>query len=623
MMDRQQPAAVPVDFDARSASTMPTTLSLADAATALESEQLELLCRHARRSLLPAVVAAVFTAWIVWDKAPAWLTLPLAVVYIVLSVVRTVFARRTLRDPQRDVRASLRFFVLLAIGTGICMGLVPLLFFGYLDLLDQAILTVVQVGIAAGGVATTAGYRPAFLVAAPVNLISLSLGWLLWGQGKSMILALLPLFLGWMLITFATQYEQLVRRRFAEESEKNQALAALQQEKVELQIARDAANEASAAAREANLAKSRFLAAASHDLRQPLHALMLFLGSLESHVHGDEARTLHRRVSFTAGVLEEQFNSLLDLSKFDADVVKPDPTVFRFDALLNELKLEIEPQARQKGLVLAVSAPAVMVHTDMLLIERLLRNLLSNAVRFTERGSVTVICESTGAGLRVAVVDTGPGIAPDDQDRIFGEFVQLDNPARRRDKGVGLGLAIAQRISNVLGVELTLTSAVGLGSRFEFVIPTVQAPAKAERAAADSVQIDDQEVTLTGCRVLIVDDDPLVCEALSQQFQVWGVEAMFVESLEEVRAIARAGAPIDVALIDDMLGKAESGLEIARWLAAESPGLRISILTGNTRPERLAELRQSGLPVLLKPLPPHRLREILARRLAVQQDLST
>ncbi len=602
---------------------MPTSPSLADADAALESEQLELLCRHAKRSILPAVVAAVFTAWIAWDKAPAWLTLPLATLYIALSVVRTLFARRTLRDPYRDVRASLRFFVILASATGICMGLVPLLFFAYLDLLDQAILTVVQVGIAAGGVATTAGYRPAFLVAAPVNLISLSLGWVLWGQGKSMILALLPLFLGWMLITFATQYEQLVRRRFAEESEKNQALAALQQEKGELQIARDAANEASAAAREANLAKSRFLAAASHDLRQPLHALMLFLGSLESHVHGDEARTLHRRVTFTAGVLEDQFNSLLDLSKFDADVVKPEPTVFRFDVLLNELKQEIEPQARQKGLALAVSAPAATVQTDMLLIERLLRNLLSNAVRFTERGSVTVICESTSAGLRVAVVDTGPGIAPEDQDKVFGEFVQLDNPARRRGNGVGLGLAIARRISNLLGVELMLTSAVGLGSRFEFVIPTVQAPAKANCATDDSVQIEDQEVTVAGCRVLIVDDDPLVCEAMSQQFQAWGVEAMFVESLEEVRAIVRAGAPIDVALIDDMLGKAESGLEIARWLAAESPGLRISILTGNTRPERLAELRQSGLPVLLKPLPPHRLRDILARRLTEHQGLST
>ena len=391
-----------------------------------------------------------------------------------------------------------------------------------------------------------------------------------------MILALLPLLLGAMLMSFATQYEQLVRRRFAEESEKNRALAALEQEKAELQRARDAANEAFAAAREANHAKSRFLAAASHDLRQPLHALMLFLGSLESHVHGDEARALHRRVSYTASVLEEQFNSLLDLSKFDADVVKPELTVFRFDTLLAELAQEFGPQARQKGLALAGSAPAVMVRTDLLLIERLLRNLLSNAVRFTERGSVTMICEATGAGLRVAVVDTGPGIAADDHDKVFAEFVQLDNSARRRDKGVGLGLAIARRISNLVGLGLTLTSTVGLGSRFEFVVPMVNETAQQNSATADPGRVTEDEATLAGLRVLIVEDDPLVCEAMGQQFQSWGVKAMFVESLEEVRAIAQAGAPIDVALIDDMLGKSQTGLQIAQWLSGEFPALRIA-----------------------------------------------
>ena len=427
-----------------------------------------------------------------------------------------------------------------------------------------------------GGVATTAGYRLAFMVAAPSNLIPLSLNWLVWGEGKSMILALLPLLLGAMLMSFATQYEQLVRRRFAEESEKNRALAALEQEKAELQRARDAANEAFAAAREANHAKSRFLAAASHDLRQPLHALMLFLGSLESHVHGDEARALHRRVSYTASVLEEQFNSLLDLSKFDADVVKPELTVFRFDTLLAELAQEFGPQARQKGLALAGSAPAVMVRTDLLLIERLLRNLLSNAVRFTDRSSVTMICEATGAGLRVAVVDTGPGIAADDHDKVFAEFVQLDNSARRRDKGVGLGLAIARRISNLLELGLTLTSTVGLGSRFEFVVPMVNETAQQNGATADPGQVTEDEATLAGLRVLIVEDDPLVCEAMGQQFQSWGVKAMFVESLEEVRAIAQAGAPIDVALIDDMLGKSQTGLQIAQWLSGEFPALRIA-----------------------------------------------
>ena len=583
---------------------------------ALRSEQLDLMCRHAYRSILPAVVAALVIVWIAWESTPAWLTLPLAIAYVALSVVRTVFARRTLRDPRRDVQLGLRFFTGLAVATGLCVGLISVLLFPYLDLTGRSILTMIQVGIAAGGVATTAGYRLAFMVAAPSNLIPLSLNWLVWGEGKSMILALLPLLLGAMLMSFATQYEQLVRRRFAEESEKNRALAALEQEKAELQRARDAANEAFAAAREANHAKSRFLAAASHDLRQPLHALMLFLGSLESHVHGDEARALHRRVSYTASVLEEQFNSLLDLSKFDADVVKPELTVFRFDTLLAELAQEFNLQARQKGLALAGSAPAVMVRTDLLLIERLLRNLLSNAVRFTDRGSVTMICEATGAGLRVAVVDTGPGIAADDHDKVFAEFVQLDNSARRRDKGVGLGLAIARRISNLLELGLTLTSTVGLGSRFEFVVPMVNETAQQNGATADPGQVTEHEATLAGLRVLIVEDDPLVCEAMGQQFQSWGVKAMFVESLEEVRAIAQAGAPIDVALIDDMLGKSQTGLQIAQWLSGEFPALRIALLTGNTRPERLAELRQSGIPVLLKPLPPHRLRAVLARRLA-------
>ncbi|HXC59349.1 MAG TPA: HAMP domain-containing sensor histidine kinase, partial [Steroidobacteraceae bacterium] len=217
-------------------------------------------------------------------------------------------------------------------------------------------------------------------------------------------------------------------------------------------------------ARLANASKSRFMAAASHDLRQPLHALTMFLGTLGFHVTTDDARRLLGRVKDTVRVLEDQFNSLLDMSRFDAGAVAVNLQSFRLDSLVEKIIEEFRPQAESKGLAMSVDAEPALVQSDPLLLGRLLRNLIDNAVHYSVQGRVTLYIQQAGDHFILAVQDTGPGIAADQQARIFDEYVQLDNPARQRQRGVGLGLAIVRRIDQLLGLRLQLQSAPGKGA---------------------------------------------------------------------------------------------------------------------------------------------------------------
>src|SRR5690606_14175670 len=206
---------------------------------------------------------------------------------------------------------------------------------------------------------------------------------------------------------------------------------------VRLEKERAAVQAALEEARLANQGKNRFLAAASHDLRQPLHALTMFLGTLGFHVAGDDGKRLLGRATETLRVLEEQFNSLLDLSRFDAGAVVASPRAFRLDELLRKIGDEFRPQAQDKGLDFSLCAVPAMAWSDPLLMGRLLSNLLDNAVHYTSQGAISVRLQKTATGFSVALQDTGPGIPPEQQACIFDEYVQLANPARQRGHGVG------------------------------------------------------------------------------------------------------------------------------------------------------------------------------------------
>tara|TARA_R100000306_G_scaffold25596_2_gene29178 strand:- start:493465 stop:495273 length:1809 start_codon:yes stop_codon:yes gene_type:complete len=354
-------------------------------------------------------------------------------------------------------------------------------------------------------------------------------------------------------------------------------------------------------ARKANEEKNRFMAAASHDLRQPLHAMTLFLGSLR-HISTDERMIeLVDKIDETSTLLHEQFNSLLDLSKFDAGVVAADLSDFRLDVLLKNIVDAARHEAQPKNLAIHLYATPVTVRSDMLLMERLLRNLVMNAVRYTDRGSVSIQTRRLRQGLSVSIIDTGVGIAPEDQEKIFQDYYQVSNKARTKGKGSGLGLAIVKRIGALLDLKISLKSEVGVGSHFTVLIPARSVQETEEPELAGKLDVLD-DTRLRDRDILIVDDDASILDAMAVLLQTWGCHTIRASSPDQVDRLMSHGEPFDLVLLDDMLDDRLSGLDIANKLAAIMPRRRIIMATGNANSARITEIRNAGFKVLIKPV---------------------
>ena len=472
------------------------------------------------------------------------------------------------------------------------------------DITVQMVITLISCFYGIGTLVNASSHFSSFAVVSTINLGQGVLFWLGVGNGGTphFDVAFPFLAVSVLIIAFGykngTQFRESLRMR-------TENLALLQRLEMDKKTVERALDEA----RTASESKSRFLAAASHDLRQPLHALTMFLGTLSFHVTTDDAKRLLRRIKDTTIVLQDQFNSLLDLSKFDVGAVQAEIAPFRLDKLVSHIVDEWQLEAHSKRLTLTASIDAVLASSDCILVARVVRNLVSNAVKYTMAGSIVVTAEVVGADLVVDVIDTGPGIPEDQQARIFEEYVQLVNPARQRRLGVGLGLAIVKRIDNLLNLRLSLKSAIGIGSRFRFYLPMAHGQEILQSPAMDAQ--DPIAVTISAT-IWILDDDPDVIEALREQLITWGAT---VQAFSEPTALLeelRSGAILPHwILTDDMLGCALSGLETAQILSREFGFCRVCLITGNTEPQRLAELRSSGFPVIVKPAQPESLMLVL------------
>jgi len=345
-------------------------------------------------------------------------------------------------------------------------------------------------------------------------------------------------------------------------------------------------------------ARALFLAAASHDLRQPLYAISILADTLAAEpLDAGSAEILGKQREAIA-VLRTLFDNLLDLSRFDAGEVKPVLQVVALRELLGPVVLEAEVVCHSKGLHFDCVIDDVGVETDPILMRRAVANLLSNAARYTPSGDVRLTAQAEGQDVVITITDTGIGIAPEDQQRVFEEFVQLANPARDRDRGVGLGLSIVRRICSLLHVELDMASKPNVGTTFTLRFHIASLPAQEPSIPVRATELPG----LAGCRVWIVEDDLLVRDALGRQFGAWGSRCSFANGADEIRALREAeGSWPDVILMDDMLGSAEGGLEIANWLREHMPSDRILLVTGNVG-QRLRALEESGLAVFRKPL---------------------
>jgi len=362
----------------------------------------------------------------------------------------------------------------------------------------------------------------------------------------------------------------------------------------------------------ANQGKTRLLAAASHDLRQPLHALTLFSDALRNG-ETDPVR-IARIESIQACVhsLDRLFSELLNLSQIDAGAVKVQRTVFPLDRLFDDLSRNFRPQAEEQGLRLVVRKTEAWIDCDYVMLSRILNNLVSNALRHTTEGGVLVGARRAGERVRIDVWDTGVGIAPEHHAKVFEEFYQVDAAGSRGSRGLGLGLATVRRLCDLLGLPLRLASRVGKGT-----LVTVSVPRARPADAPPPLPATGDDFDFSGHFILVVDDEPNILEGLSLVLRNWGAEVAVAESREQVMRLAETWPrPPDAVVTDLLLRDGESGLDVLKALDRH-PGMRGQraarlLVTGETKPDRLREIAEAGIAVLHKPVTAAVLRQALA-----------
>jgi signal transduction histidine kinase/ActR/RegA family two-component response regulator len=388
------------------------------------------------------------------------------------------------------------------------------------------------------------------------------------------------------------------------ESRVREASAELAQRLQQVQAAREQAEQAS-------VAKSRFFAAASHDLRQPLHSLGLFAAALEGHVFSREARDIVTRIGDSIAALETLFSELLDMSKLDAGAIAVRPRNFAVQDLFDRLALEFHAEAVARELRLRFVPSALAVRTDPMLLERVLANLVSNALRYTHEGGVVVGARARGLEVWIDVVDTGIGIPVEKQQQVFDEFFQVGNPGRDRRRGLGLGLAIVRRLVLLMGHKLTLRSVPGTGTRFRLTVLR----AKTVDPAVPSETTPGLE-PFRGRRVLLVEDDPDIRLASVKLLEQWGMTVAACKTRDEVEVLLDRGLVPDVALVDLRLEAVDDGVDVIELLRHRLGDIPALLLSGDTGAAELARVRASGVPLLSKPVSPSRLKSALHGYLA-------
>ncbi|MFV3372183.1 ATP-binding protein [Pseudomonas sp. NY15435] len=542
--------------------------------------------------------------------APTAMVFWLAVLYS-LTLARIVLARTYFRQaPARTLGKSwLWSNTLLSWASSLLWGWLGWVGFVHGDPQLFAFTCIVLTGLVCGAVPSLSAHPPAYVgslaaMLLPVLVLCLSVADEQHTTYSFFILCLAGVNLYYSRVTYRSLCETIRLRQ--ENSDLVQ----------DLREQRDRA-------RAADQAKSRFLAAASHDLRQPIHALGLFVGALAAlaergPVDARQARDIATRLRAMLGNLGDLLNGLLDISRLDAGVVPVAREPISLRKLFGDLQGEFAGTASERNLRWRVRESRLWVDSDPLLLRRVLDNLLSNAFRYTRSGSVLLGCRRRGRELEIQVIDTGVGIHSSQQEVIFDEFVQLHNAERDRKQGLGLGLAIVRHTARLLGHRLILRSLPGRGSVFSLRLPLAEAPLQ----VAPPPEPGERG---PGLGIMVVEDQYDVLHALCNLLEVWGHRvypgtSALLACQRHIEASHRGHAPVDLILTDYRLGEGQTGADAIRrirgYLSRRVPAL---IVTGDTSPERIREAAASGSQLLHKPLDTDQLRAAID----ISQELSS
>jgi signal transduction histidine kinase/CheY-like chemotaxis protein len=568
----------------------------ADKAHAMNRELLTAVYRGA----VPGTVGSLLTApalaliLLYLHSTDAWAAGLFVTAVVASSVARLALVYRY-RHATPATRAAPRWFYLMAAsvfagGLSWGGGAIFLLQAARLDV--QFLVLLVVLSMAAGAMAAF-GARLELYCLNFVPMLAPPMLWML-GQGNLLHYALALFMSLWIaaIMSLARQYNATILESLRLRFENLDLVADLRRQKD--------------AAEDANIAKSRFLASASHDLRQPVHALGMFVGALRARPMDEDARRLVEHIDHSIAAMDGLFTSLLDISRLDAGVIHTHRQPCPIAPMLARICGDHAEEAAAKGIRLSHVSCSRCVDTDPTLLERILRNLVCNAVRYTDKGRVLVCCRRRGDWLSVEVRDTGRGIPAHEQEKVFQEFYQLGNPERDRSKGLGLGLAIVKRLTGLLEIPLMLRSSPGKGTMFAVSVRIAATP--------DSGESEPEATSAYGVgahgTILVVDDELAIRAAMQSLLTSWGYQVISAGSTAEMidRAVTLPSPP-DLIISDYRLRDAEDGISAIRRLQSEFnediPGM---LITGDTAPDRLKEAQESGFLLLHKPVSNSKLR---------------
>ncbi|MGR3909866.1 ATP-binding protein [Burkholderia sp. SR8] len=570
-------------------------------------ELVNTLYRQSPPILVGNIAVVSLTTFLLWNEVSRRTLLGWAAAICVLTSIRAVMVwrdRRAGEHPVDTAAARARRYVFFAGVSGCLWGAMGVLFFSPHNTIVTALICIVLAGMTGGSVASLSSWWPTYVAYALPTVLPFAIRSFVYGSALFSVLGFLSLFLLAVNLAFSRTLQRTVRDAVSLRFENIDLIRQLTAEKERAELA--------------NRSKSQFLAAASHDLRQPTHALGLYIATLRAMarapaVEGRALDEIAERLRTALKGMSQLLNVLLDISRLDAGVIDAEPRRFALQQTFDALDNQFRQAAAAKGLMLRIRPTPIWLETDAVLLHTILSNVLSNAVRYTPHGSILVACRPRGTDVEIQVFDTGIGIEADQLPNIFREFYQIGNAARDREQGLGLGLAIVQRTAVLIGASVRVRSTAGRGSLFSVRLASI-GPAPSCEAAPD------QHGTNPACApgsarktLLVVDDDRDVLAGMQTLLQAWGHTVVAAQSPGRAIELAAARrAELDMIVTDFRLAGRVTGADVIhavfRVIEREIPAI---IVTGDTSPEGIHAASSSGFSVLHKPLDPQQMQALI------------
>ena len=561
-------------------------------------EQIKVVLKAAYFILITYAITAAAFAAIMWNVVPHNILYIWGGVFMSVLVIRAMIHYRYHDRLKPENARYFGSYIIISLGiTGLIWGIGVMLMFPQVELSYQFFIIFIIAGIGGSAFSSNTIFLPGLYAFFPALFLPLAIRMFFMEETLYMAMGSVTLVFMSSLYFFSKNLNSSLVETLKLRFENADLITQLRIQKDE--------------AEQANNAKSKFLAAASHDLRQPLHALSLFTSVLDETIKTPKVRGIIKQINASVYALQGLFNALLDISRLDAGVMKDEKISFELKTLFERLANDFNPLAKEKGLSLHWPDSSQIVYSDPLLLEQILRNYISNAIRYSDEGDINVVCKDMKGEVEIQVVDQGRGIPVEEQKNIFNEFHQLGNPERDRSKGLGLGLAIVRRTAKLLNHPINITSEAGQGSTFSILVETREFGEHTHKTFVSldtKVQVDNANIL-----IVVIDDEKNIREGMEQLLESWGCTVITASNQDELLIKLRQENKVPDGIIADYrLRENKTGIESIRTLYEEyNKEIPALIVTGDIAVENLREVNNSGFQVLHKPVAPMKLRAFL------------